>query len=111
MYKKIPESDWKIFRELRSVALERFCQGVLDEIGKISSNKNQSSHERYLAVFKLLQRRDDELADAFNDARRSNAYFHLAHIQGHNLLDEEEFSRFSPETRALVEVILGKRTP
>jgi hypothetical protein len=27
-----PESDWKVFRELREVALDRFCRRVLEEI-------------------------------------------------------------------------------
>jgi len=28
----LSEADWKIFRELREVALERFCSRVLDEL-------------------------------------------------------------------------------
>jgi len=28
----VPESDWKRFRELRELALERFCRRVLAEL-------------------------------------------------------------------------------
>lgn len=106
MAREIRETDWKIFRELRPVALERFCQRVLDEIAKIASQSNQGSHKRYLAVFKCLNRRDDELADAFNNPRRSVAIVQLARIHFHNLLDEEEFLRFSEETRASVQGLI-----
>ena len=67
----VPESDWKIFRELKEVALERFCRRVLEELETVRLDDSRSYHERYLAVFLLLQNRDEELAQAFNDPRRS----------------------------------------
>jgi hypothetical protein len=59
-------------------------------------------------VYQLVRRRDKELADAFNDFRRSTAFFILGHIQSHDLLTEEEMARFSPETRAVVQLFSGK---
>jgi hypothetical protein len=108
MTRTISEPDWKVFRQLRPIALERFCQRVLDEIAGLAGDTTKTSHERYLAVFRLLERRDRELADAFNDMRRSTAYFLLGHIQSHDLLTEEEMARFSPETRAVVQLLSGK---
>jgi len=58
--------DWKVFRELRVTGLERFCQSVLAEVSQLATDTGQTSHQRYLAVFKLLQRRDEELADTFD---------------------------------------------
>jgi hypothetical protein len=55
-----------------------------------------------LALFKLLHGRDEELGDAFNNPRRSTAEVQLAHIPFQELLTDEEFARFSPETRASV---------
>lgn len=107
MSRAISESDWKVFRRLREVALERFCQRVLDEIGRVAADENKTSHERYLAVCKLIERRDGELADAFDDPRRSAALQQLACIQSHELLTEEEMSRFSPETREAVQFFLS----
>jgi hypothetical protein len=95
----IKESDWKVFRELRSVALERFCQRILDEIQQVSADPNRGAHERYLAVYDLSRRRDREIARAFNDPRRSVAFMQLLSIQSHRLLTEEELDRFSPEFR------------
>jgi hypothetical protein len=107
MAREISESDWKLFRGLQPVALERFCEGVLSEVGRLASDPGKSAHERYLAVFQLLQRRDKELAEAFDDLRRSTARRQLAIIRSRGLLTEEEFGRFSSETKAAVQVFLG----
>lgn len=98
----IKESDWKVFRELRPTALERFCQRILDEIQRVSVDVTQSPHQRYLAVYELIRRRDREIANAFNGPRRSAAIQQLLSIRSHRLLTEEELGRFSPELRELV---------
>lgn len=96
---EIQESDWKVFRQLRPIALDRFCWRVLDEIQQVSADTKRSTHERYLAVYDLIQRRDRELADAFNEPRRSHAFLQLMSIQSHRLLTEEELGLFSSELR------------
>jgi hypothetical protein len=99
MSRDFKEADWKVLRQLHPIALERFCQRVLDEIQGITSDTNRGSHARYLAVFDLIRRRDRELANAFDDMRRSRAFLRLVNIQSHGLLTEEELGRFSPEVR------------
>jgi hypothetical protein len=32
--RQISEADWKLFRQLHALALERFCEGVLSEVGR-----------------------------------------------------------------------------
>ena len=59
----ISESDWGIFRNLHAIAPERFCQRVLSDINQISSDATRASHQRYLAIFKLIERRDREFVD------------------------------------------------
>src|SRR5262249_27257251 len=106
MERGIHEPDWKLFRRLQPLALDRFCQRVLTEVSRLAADSGKSNHERYLAVFKLLERRDEELADAFNNPRRSTALVQLARIRFEGLLTEEEFAGFSLETRASVQVFL-----
>jgi hypothetical protein len=106
MQNSFGESDWKLFRQLRTLALERFCQRVLDEVGLLRADPNHGSHERYLAVYRLLQVRDEILADTFNNPRRSTARVQLANMRAHELLTEDEFARFSDKTRASVQVFL-----
>jgi hypothetical protein len=98
------ESEWKIFRQLRVTALERFCEGVLAEIAQLGADSGKSAHEKYLAVFKRIMQRDKELAYAFNDPRRSTALQQLAAIHSLGLLTEDEFARFSPDTRDVVKI-------
>src|SRR5437016_3726642 len=108
MTRTISEPDWKLFRKLQPIALERFCDWVLSEIGNLASDTRKTSHQRYLAVYKRIHRRDKELAAAFNDPRRSTAFQQLACIQSHEMLTDEEMSAFSPETRQVVQLLLGR---
>jgi len=105
MEQHISEADWKLFRQLRTSALERFCQRVLSEVVRVASGEVTSSHERYLEVYRLIQEQDEELASAFNDSRRSTARWQLAQIRSLGLLTDEEYAKFSAETRDAVEVL------
>jgi hypothetical protein len=107
MMRQISEADWKRFRKVHPLALERFCERVLTEIGRLASSPGESAHERYLAVFRLLQRRDKELGEAFNDFRRSTALLQLALLRSRGLVTDEERARFSPETRSVLETLQG----
>jgi hypothetical protein len=108
MARQISESDWKLFRQVHPLALERFCEQVLADVDQLASQTGKSAHDRYLAVFRLLQRRDKELGEAFNDFRRSTAFLQLAILRSRGLVTDEEFARFSPETRAVVQVFQGE---
>ena len=99
MSRSSAESEWKLFRKLQPIALERFCQRVLAEVERIAANTKKTSHERYLAVFKLIEKRDEELAAAFDNPRRSTFFRQLAFIESLKLLTEEEMAGFSSETR------------
>jgi hypothetical protein len=106
VFDRIPEADWKVFRRLRAVALERFCERVLSEIDAVRADTGKSSHERYLQIYRLIDRRDDDLAKAFNHPRRSVAVLQLAALRHHDLLNEDEFLRLSEDTRRTVERFL-----
>lgn len=103
----IPESDWKQLWQLHPLAMDRFCQRILSELAQLASDATMNPHERYLAVFDLISRRNDELADGFDDMRRSTALMRLTRIKSHGLLTADEFGRFSESTRNAVEAILS----
>ena len=107
MAREISEKDWKLFRRLHPLALERFCERVLSEVGRLTADSGKGAHERYVTIFKLLQRRDKELAETFDVLRRSTAWQQLAAMRFRKLVTEEEFARFSPETREVVLLFLG----
>ena len=109
MAREINESDWKLFRRLQPVALERFCKQVIEEINQATSNCSGDYHKRYLKVFSLIMKRDEQMGRAFNDVRRSTAIILLTNIREAGLLTDDEFSQFSAETRAGIESILEVR--
>ncbi len=99
MTRSIPESDWKLFRLLHPIALDRFCQRILQQIEKTAGDTQRTPHLRYLALHKLIEQRDADVSRAFNDLRRSTALIQLAIIYSYGVIAEEEILRFTPETR------------
>jgi hypothetical protein len=109
MQRQIKESDWKLLGQLRTIALERFCQRILSEIERINISDTKSYHQRYLEIYQVIESRDKEIAQTFNDHRRSTALNELALIQSHGLLTTDEYLRFSQETRDVVSYIPMKQ--
>jgi hypothetical protein len=99
----IPERDWKHLRTVKAAALERFCERVLQECAGVLAETDLTAHERYLKLFKLIDRRDDELAGAFDDLRRSTAIFRLMTMRSLGVVTDEEMEGFTPETRSTVD--------
>jgi hypothetical protein len=58
MSSDIPEPDWRIFRTLHPIWLERFCSCVNGELIAILSDESHGQHERYLATYRLIHKRD-----------------------------------------------------
>lgn len=108
MSAQIKESDWKVFKEISPIALNRFCGRILSELRRAADDSAKSPHERYLAIYKLIERRDKEMADAFNDFRRSTAFFQVGIMYALGALEEEEFGRFSQEMQDLVRSLYTK---
>src|ERR1700674_816049 len=102
----IKESDWKVFKPLRKLALERFCARILDEIARIGSDDARSKHERYGAIYRLVRERDREIVPIFDHLRRSTAVRQICTFRSHGLLTAEELRQFSPELVEMVEDIL-----
>ncbi len=98
----IPEPDWRIFKEIRKNMLEEFCRRILDEVMAASQGTDGSAHDRYLKVYKLIHKRDRQIADAFNDFRRSTAVYQLCIMRRMDLLGDEDLSKFSEQTQARV---------
>ena len=102
MSRTIPESDWKLFRQLHPIAVNRFCDKVLTDIANALGDTKATPHERYLKIFKIVQQRDRTMAEAFDDLRRSTALIRILKIHSLGLLTEDETVRFTQETRDLI---------
>jgi hypothetical protein len=104
----LPESDWRLLRSIHRAALERYCTRVLEECAVVIGDGQSSAHDRYVRVFRLVRERDDEIAVAFNDLRRSTAIRRLASMIILGVVTDAELGRFTAATResatALVEI-------
>jgi hypothetical protein len=101
----IKETDWKCFRKLRELALERYCERALNDVRRTIDASNSTHYERYLKLWDLLRSRDKTIAIAFDDARRSQAIIQLANIVAEDLLTDAELNQFSEDTRERLEGI------
>lgn len=95
MSRSITESDWRHFKQVRAALLERFCQQTLEEVQRLAQARDGTAHERYLRTYRLLERRDRDLARAFNDFRRSTAFIQLVIMRSMGLLTDQDLTVFS----------------
>ncbi|HEY7768792.1 hypothetical protein [Longimicrobium sp.] len=107
---QIDEPDWKTLRALQPTLLDRLCAQILDECRAVVDDASLTAHERYLKTFELIQHRDEDIAIAFNDMRRSMAVLKLTAIRRMGLLTDVEFQRFSPKIRETVDSFLASRS-
>lgn len=106
MSQNIPEADWRRFKEVSAILLERYCATILDEvIVAASRGVGGSAHDRYLKVYNLIHEHDRQMANAFNDFRRSTALMQLVIMRRMKLLTDEELALFSPPTQASIKAI------
>src|SRR6185295_18951807 len=101
---EIKESDWKVFRRLHTVALERYCQRVLEEV-RVAAECTSDYHDCYLKLYRLIRKRDKTMAVTFDDPKRSNVFLLLANMMAEEVLTEEEIEQFSLEVQERIEVI------
>ena len=96
----VPEQDWKTFKRLRPLALDRLCQRTLDEAQALIQDSSLTAHQRYLALYALIERRDRQIAQAFNRFSRSSACLALTYMRSFQLLEDHEVAEFSAEMQA-----------
>lgn len=53
-------------------------------------------------MYKLIHDRDRELADMFNDVRRSNAFMRILLLRRNGLFTDEEFAGFGDATKSRI---------
>jgi hypothetical protein len=103
----IEESDWRHLRDLQPVLLDRCCRRILSAAEEIVAKHEEAAHPRYLAMYKLIHDRDRELADMFNDVRRSNAFVRILLLRRNGLFTDEEFAGFGAETKSRIIALQG----
>jgi len=85
----VHESDLKVFKQLHPIALDRFSRQALDETEALLKDNTKSSHDTYLAIYKLIERRDKEMANVFDDYLRSTAFWQIAKLHSRRAADHQ----------------------
>lgn len=100
MHDQIKESDWKVFKKLYPLALERFYDRAVKELQKAIVEGKGSSEDKYHRIYKMVHSRDKKLANLFDGAyRRSKAFIQLVSYYREGLITKEELSQISEENR------------
>ena len=93
------ESDWKQFKIIKEGALESFCQRILEQANAIINKESEGFHDRYLALYRHIDKNNEDIATAFNGHSRSNALMQLRCMRNFDLVSNEAISKLSPETQ------------
>ena len=107
MDRQISEADWKRWRKLSELALERYCENALAKV-VAGAEDGGSAHARYLNLWKLLRKLDRKLADVFDNPRRSVAYAQIAQGVAAGIIKRSELAEFSEETQAVIDIFTGE---
>lgn len=103
MSRSVTDAEWKVLQDLKTTLLDRLCDRILDEIEVASTRPETSSHQRYLDVYELMERRDRDVTYGFNNWTRSHAMDRILAMQKLELFTDEELQRFSEKTRKTLE--------
>ncbi len=98
----IKESDWKKFRKLREVTLDRLCLKILDEVRELCDQAGPTNHEKYGDIYQHIRRRDKDIVRAFDGPSRSVAWLQLLAMIDLDLVTDEELSVFSEDLQATI---------
>jgi len=109
MYHGIKESDWKKFKKLRPLALQRYCEKVMGDVSKVINKEQEDAHERYLEMFNIVDEGDKLLSMMFDAFSRSKATIQLVMYCENDLLTDEELAQLSDETREIIHSLIEFR--
>jgi hypothetical protein len=93
------ESDWKVFKQIKEIAIEKFCTQALNETQEVIMNEQEHIHNRYLLVFKLLEIRNKHMAILFDGHSRSKAWLQLMAMRKDDLVSSDLIDRLSDDCR------------
>ena len=106
MLRQIPERDWKEWRKLSAIVLERFCARTLDRAAQFAIGSDPA-HDRYVRLFQYLKRQDRTIAVIFDNPRRSSAYEQITAAVAKRIVSTDELTVFSQETQDVISLLLG----
>lgn len=99
---KPDERDWKYLARIKAALLDRLCERILEQVQAAAADPSKGPHARYLEVFRILRERDDDVAIAFDDLRRSTLIERVISMHRLGLFTAEERAGFSEALRSML---------
>ena len=93
----LSEKDWRAFNTLKADTLERYCESTLEGAAALCAETERTAHERYLALWRLIDERNRAMGKAFDGHSRSRALFQLRVMHDMGLISDIDLHGFMPE--------------
>ena len=84
---------------MQSEKLSVACERILETAEGIIKERAGNEHEAFLKLWVETNKGNREIAELFDDLRRSNAIFKLIAWRKNNLLSDAELALFTEETQ------------
>lgn len=91
------ESDWKLFKKVKEIALERFCAEAMSDFEEAVQKEDTSNHEKYLNLYKLVENADKRMSLLFDGHSRSRAQLQLTLFRSEGLVENHGLEGMSDE--------------
>jgi len=91
------ESDWKIFKQIKQRAIEKYCEHALQEFSEIINDDKEHVHNRFLLIHGLAKNRAKEMGLIFDYDSRSKAPVQLMLIRREGLADSQLLNNLSDD--------------
>ena len=105
----IKESDWKIFCEIKSEAVQLFCTHQLYEVIKTITDESESVGERFHFMCEYSRESQKQMKLIFDGHSRSRAFIQLMQMCEEGLVVPKQFERLSEELKKDITNTLERR--
>jgi hypothetical protein len=102
----IKESDWKRFKEIHQIAMDRYAQKCLHQVNYLLTDKDKPAADRFFEIRDAVRDREKTWRRLFEDYRRSTAIIQIMMMRADKLVADEEMIHFSDELRERIEQML-----
>ncbi len=96
---RIPEEDWKVFKEHHLLVHEEFCSSVSSQISRINESDDLSAISKFQSIAELIVSAVKKEEELFLDYRRSTAMLYLLKFVNEGLLSSEKVEEYSQEVK------------
>lgn len=107
MHDKPKESDWKHFKALNEVVLQRLAQQALDSIQSIATSEDRSPYDRYQAMVAETKDWDEKFRIGFGQFSRSRMLMQIGYLRSLQLVHDDELAGFSSDVQTWVANLVG----